>query len=130
MNEKYKIEYVAVEDLIPADYNPRKWSDKQLADLKDSIKQYGFVDPAIVNSNSNRKNIVVGAHMRLIAAKALGIKMVPVVYIDIADIDKEKELNLRLNKNTGEFNFDLLAEFDENFLARVGFDSEELDDIF
>jgi ParB-like chromosome segregation protein Spo0J len=130
MNEKYKIEYVAVKDLIPADYNPRKWSDKQLADLKESIKRYGFVDPAIINGSQNRKNIIIGAHMRIVAAKALGIETVPVVYIDIADIEKEKELNLRLNKNTGEFNFDLLAEFDEKFLADVGFDSEELDDIF
>lgn len=130
MNEKYKIEYVAVEDLVPADYNPRKWSDKQLADLKESIKQYGFVDPAIVNSNPSRKNIIIGAHMRIVAAKALGIKTIPVVYVDIPDIEKEKELNLRLNKNTGEFDFDLLAEFDEKFLSDVGFDSEELDDIF
>lgn len=130
MNEKYKIEYVAVEDLIPSDYNPRKWSDKQLTGLKDSIKRYGFVDPAIVNSNPSRKNIIIGAHMRIMAAKGLGIETVPVVYVDIADIEKEKELNLRLNKNTGEFNFDLLAEFDEKFLADVGFDSEELDDIF
>lgn len=130
MNEKYKIEYVAVEDLTPADYNPRKWSDKQLADLKESIKRYGFVDPAIVNGHPNRKNIIIGAHMRIVAAKELGIKTVPVIYVDIADIEKEKELNLRLNKNTGEFNFDLLSEFDERFLADVGFDSEELDDIF
>lgn len=130
MNKEYKIEYVAVEDLIPAKYNPRKWSNKQLADLKESIKRYGFVDPAIVNSNPNRKNIIIGAHMRIIVAEALGIKTIPVVYVDIADIEKEKELNLRLNKNTGEFNFDMLAEFDEKFLADVGFDSEELDNIF
>lgn len=130
MQSSYKIEYVAIKDLIPADYNPRKWSDKQLSDLKESIRKFGFVDPAIVNSNPNRKNIIIGAHMRIIAAKGLGIEKIPVVYVDIADIEKEKELNLRLNRNTGEFDFKLLAEFDEKFLADVGFDSEELDDIF
>ena len=47
----------------------------------------------------------------------MGIKKVPVVYISIPNIEKEKELNIRLNKNTGEFNWDLLADFDEAFLA-------------
>lgn len=130
MDKKYEIKYVAVADLIPADYNPRKWNEKQLSDLKESIQKYGFVDPAIVNSSPKRKNIIIGAHMRVMAAKELGIETVPVVYVDIADIEKEKELNLRLNKNTGEFDFSLLAEFDEHFLAEVGFDSEELDNIF
>lgn len=130
MDERHKIEYVTVEELIPADYNPRKWSARQLADLKESIKRFGFIDPAVINGSPNRKNIIIGAHMRIVAAKELGIKTVPVVYVDIPDIDKEMELNVRLNKNTGEFNFDLLAEFDEKFLADVGFSSEEIDDVF
>ena len=45
-------------------------------------------------------------------------------------MDREKELNLRLNKNVGEWDWNLLAEFDENLLADIGFSSEELDDIF
>jgi len=130
MNEKYKIEYVAVEDLIPADYNARKWDMKQLSDLEESIRRFGIVDPGIVNCAPNRKNIIIGSHMRVAAAKELGIKEFPIVYVNIPDIEKEKELNLRLNKNTGEFDFSLLAEFDEPFLVDVGFDSEELDDIF
>ncbi|MFA7254069.1 MAG: DNA methyltransferase [Patescibacteria group bacterium] len=128
--ENYKIEYVSVGKLIPADYNPRKWNEKQLSDLKESLTRFGFVDPAIVNCASNRKNIVIGAHMRITAAKALGIKEIPCVFVNIPEIEKEKELNLRLNKNTGEFDFNLLASFDENFLVDIGFDSEELDDIF
>jgi DNA modification methylase len=63
-------------------------------------------------------------------AKELGYETVPVVYVDIPDISKEKELNLRLNKNTGEFDWDLLAKFDESFLSDVGFSTDELDDIF
>lgn len=130
MSGNLKIVYVAVKDLIPASYNPRKWNEKQLSDLKESLKKYGFVDPAIVNSNPNRKNIIIGAHMRIVAAKELGIETIPVVYVDIADIEREKELNLRLNKNTGEFDFSLLAEFDEKFLSTIGFESEEIDSIF
>lgn len=130
MNEKYKIVYVAVQDLIPADYNPRKWSPKQLSDLKESIKRFGIVDPGIANCAPNRKNIIIGSHMRVAAVKELGIKEFPILYVNIPDIEKEKELNLRLNKNTGDFNFEMLADFDENFLANVGFDSEDLDEIF
>lgn len=130
MNDQFKIEYVPVDDLLPADYNPRKWSGKQLSDLKESISEFGFVEPAIVNKNPNRKNTIIGAHMRIVAAKELGIKEIPVVYINISKIEKEKELNLRLNKNTGDFDLGLLAEYDEDFLANVGFESEEIDDIF
>jgi DNA modification methylase len=69
--------------------------------------------------------------MRLVAAKELGIKEVPVVYVNIPDIKREKELNVRLNRNTGEFDFEkLAAEFNESFLADIGFTSEEIDRIF
>jgi DNA modification methylase len=53
-----------------------------------------------------------------------------VVHVTIPDIEKEKELNIRLNKNTGEFDWNLLANFDEAFLSGVGFSSEEMDNIF
>jgi len=75
--------------------------------------------------------VIIEGHFRVESAKELGLVTVPVVYVQINDLTKEKELNLRLNKNTGEFDLDLLAEFfDESFLADVGFDSQDLDDIF
>jgi len=125
-----KIEYVDINQLKPAEYNPRKANKKQIDDVKKSIERFGLVDPLIVNSSENRKNIVIGGHLRLKVAKEMGYKEVPVVYVNIQDLEKEKELNLRLNKNTGEFDFDLLANFDENFLLDVGFSNEELTDIF
>lgn len=124
------IEYVDINILNPSVYNPRKHDKNSEDQLKLSIQHFGLVDPLIVNSSSERQNIVIGGHFRLKVAKQLGIDQVPVVYVDIPDIEKEKELNLRLNKNTGEFDFKLLAEFDQNFLVDVGFSSEELDDIF
>ncbi len=130
MNKKLKIEYVRLEELIPSDYNPRKWDQKAISDLTESINKYGLVDPLLANSAPNRKNVVIGGHFRLKIAKDLGYKKVPVVYINIPDIKKEKELNIRLNKNLGAFDFDLLAKFDETFLSSVGFSSEELDEIF
>lgn len=128
--QKLNIVYVPVSELKPAPYNPRTWSKEQVANLKESIKRYGLVDPLLVNSAPNRKGIVIGGHFRLAVIKELGIKEVPVVYINIPDIEKEKNLNVRLNKNTGSFDWDLLADFDEVFLKDVGFSSEEMDDIF
>jgi len=130
MDNQIQTVYVPIDKLIKADYNPRKWDEKALNDLKQSIKRFGIVDPAIVNIAPKRKNIVIGGHMRIEAAKGLGIKEMPVVYVNLPDLEKEKELNLRLNKNQGEFDFSLLANFAEEFLTNVGFDSEDLDEIF
>lgn len=127
---KLNITYVPVRDLRPSPYNPRKWTKEQAAQLKESIQRHGIVDPLLVNSAPERKGIVIGGHFRLSVIKELGIKEVPVVYLNIPDVEKEKELNLRLNKNTGEFDFELLSKFDEAFLADIGFSSEELDNLF
>src|SRR3989344_7544692 len=129
-NSNIQIEYVSIDLLKSADYNPRKWDSEAEKELKESIGRFGIVDPLLVNSADNRKNIVIGGHFRLSVIKELEIKNVPVVYISIPDIEKEKELNIRLNKNTGEFDFDLLSKFDETFLSNVGFSSEEIDSIF
>jgi DNA modification methylase len=129
-SENMKIEYISINLLRGADYNPRTWSKEAEEQLKESISKFGVVDPLLVNSAEKRKNIIIGGHFRLSVFKSLGIKIVPVVYINIPDIEKEKELNIRLNKNTGEFDWNLLATFDETFLSNVGFSSEELDNIF
>jgi len=129
-SENMKIEHVSIDLLKGADYNPRKWSKEAEEQLKESVSRFGIVDPLLVNSAEGRKNVVIGGHFRLSVLKSLGIKIIPVVYINIPNIEKEKELNIRLNKNTGEFDWNLLATFDETFLSNVGFSSEELDNIF
>lgn len=125
-----QIQQVDINLLKASSYNPRKWSNEAIEQLTKSVKRFGLVDPIICNRASGRENIVIGGHFRLKIANDLGYTTVPVVYLNIPDIEKEKELNLRLNKNVGEFDLDLLAEFDESFLADIGFTSEELDDIF
>jgi len=130
MNTNLKIIYTPIDQLKASEYNPRKWSKEAIEHLKASIKKYGFVDPIIANSAQKRKGIVIGGHFRLTIAKELGINKVPVVFLNIPDLKKEKELNIRLNKNTGEFDWDLLTNFEESFLNDAGFSSEELDDIF
>lgn len=129
-NNNLAVTYQKVKELNPAPYNPRKWSDEAVAQLTESVKSFGLVDPILVNSSPERKNVVIGGHFRLKVAKDLGIKEVPVVYIDIPDIEREKELNIRLNKNLGDWDYELLAEFDETLLSTIGFDSEEIDAIF
>lgn len=130
IKNELRITQVRVNELVSPDYNPRRWSEKQIKDLKESISRFGLVDPIIVNSAESRKGIIIGGNFRFTVAKQLGYDEVPVVYINIPDLEREKELNLRLNKNTGEFDLKLLAEFDENILKDIGFDSEDLDDIF
>ncbi len=127
---QFRIEYISIDSLIPSEYNPRTWDDQAKEQLKESIRRFGLVDPFIVNCAPERKNILIGGHFRMAAAKELGIKTAPVVYVNISDIDKEKELNLRLNRNTGEFDWSLLADFGEVMLADIGFTSEELDKVF
>lgn len=130
MTEKIHIVEVPINELRASEYNPRKHSVEQADQLKESIIRFGLVDPIICNSAEERKNIVIGGHFRLEVAKELKFETVPAVYVNIPDLNKEKELNLRLNKNTGEFDLELLAQFDETFLSDIGFDSEDLDDVF
>lgn len=127
--ENLKIEYVSIDSLKVNDKNPRKWSEDQKAQLKESIKRFGNVDPIIVNSHEDRKNIIVGGHFRMEACRELGYKNMPVVFVNLTP-EKEAELNLRLNRNQGEFDLEMLAEFDSSMLLDIGFTSEDIDDIF
>lgn len=120
------VEYYKPNQLIMAEYNPRQLTKEQHFQLKDSIQRFGFVDPLIVNKNKERKNILVGGHQRLRIAKELGIDKIPCVEVDL-NIDQEKELNIRLNKNVGEWDYDSLANyFDVGELMDWGFTDDEL----
>lgn len=129
-DSQIKIHYISITDLKAAEYNPRKWAEVAAEKLSESIKRFGLVDPIIANSTDSRKNIVIGGHFRLEVAKKLGFTEVPVVFVNIPELEKEKELNLRLNRNTGEWDWKLLADFDQSLLSDIGFDSEEIDEIF
>ncbi len=130
MNPTIQTKQVMITDLKSAVYNPRHWSDQQIINLKESINRFGLVDPIIANGAKDRLNIVIGGHMRLHCAKELGYTEVPVVYLDIPEIEREQELNLRLNRNTGEWDYSLLKEFDVDLLLDVGFDDTDLSNIW
>lgn len=130
MVKKLTVKYISIGELNPAPYNPRKWDEQAVKNLKESIKKFGLVDPIICNSAKDRENIVIGGHFRLRIAKDLGFKEVPVVYLNIPNLEKEKELNLRLNRNTGTWDFELLKSFDTELLLDVGFDDSDLSAIW
>ena len=118
-----KIESKLVKDLNPASYNPRQISSKQYKDLKESVKKFGLVDPIIVNKD----NTVIGGHQRLKVCKELKYVEVECVMLDLSK-EEERELNIRLNKNTGDFDMDILAnEFDIEELTDWGFKHIDLD---
>ena len=117
-----KIEKVKIAELNPAEYNPRRMTNKQYEDLKNSLEKFGLVDPIIINAD----NTVVGGHQRLRIMRELGAELVPVVRVNLSKED-EKELNIRLNKNTGEFDLDVLANnFEIDELKDWGFKDVEL----
>lgn len=99
------IEKKKISDLKPAPYNPRKSSDKQEENLKKSLEKFGVVEPIVFNK---RTGYIVGGHFRIRELKKLGYKEVDCVIVDLNE-DDEKELNIRLNANTGEWDWDKLA---------------------
>ena len=113
--------------LIAAEYNPRKLSSEQFEQIKSSLQRFGFVDPVIVNKHPDRMDIIIGGHQRVKVATVLGFETVPTVELNI-DEAQERELNIRLNKNTGEFDWDVLRDqFEKSDLGDWGFTAEELE---
>ena len=122
-------------DLLPAEYNPRKDlkpGDLEYEKLKRSIEQFGYVEPVIWNKATGR---VVGGHQRLKVLMDMGITEVDCVVVDMPE-DKEKALNIALNKISGEWDKDKLSlliadlqgvDFD---VSLTGFDPAEIDDLF
>ena len=122
------IEKIQIDKLKAATYNPRQISTKQYKDLKESINKFGLVDPIIVNEYfTENYYVVIGGHQRLKICKELGYKDIGCIILNL-NKEQERELNIRLNKNTGEFDMDILAnEFDIDELVDWGFKHIDLD---
>lgn len=123
-NEKRK-----VKDLIPWDKNPRKLSEEAKNQLEKSLSKFSLVEiPAI-----NLDNKIIAGHQRtyLMMLQGKGEQEIDVRVPNRMLTDEEyKEYNLRSNKNTGEWDFDVLAFFEEDILKDVGFTGQEMDKIF
>jgi len=99
------IEIKKISELTPAPYNPRESTEKQEAQLKQSLKKFGVVEPIIYNKQTG---YIVGGHFRVRELQKLGYTEIECVIVDLSEED-EKELNIRLNANTGQWDWDELA---------------------
>src|SRR5687767_12965303 len=124
------IDEVQIDDLRPDPANPRGIPDQQLEALTRSLKEFGFVQPALARRDDKT---VIGGHQRLLAARRLGYKTVPVIFLDLS-IEQSRLLNLGLNKISGEWDQELLARLladlkpiEDIDLALSGFSEDELE---
>lgn len=124
-----------VGQLKPAAYNPRKQlkpGDKEYEKIKNSIKEFGYVEPIIVNYDMT----VIGGHQRLNVLKDLGYEEVQCVVVHIEDEHKVKALNIALNKITGAWNEQLLADLIVDLQSvdfnvdLTGFEAPEVEQLF
>ena len=128
-----EIREIRLSESHPASYNPRKKlkkGDKEYEKIKQSLLKFGYVDPIIVNKDLT----VIGGHQRLTVLKDLDYETAKCVIVDLSKED-EKALNIALNKITGQWDDQLLAdllldlqEADFN-LDLTGFEPPEIDDI-
>lgn len=116
-----------IDELTDYYKNPRSLSEKEFKQLKTSLDKFGMIDKPIVNADS--LHTIIGGHQRKHVLEAGGAKEVECWIPDRLLTDKEvEELNIRLNKNTGSWDFDTLAnEFELDDLLEWGFDKGELD---
>ena len=121
-NEKRK-----VKNLIPYEYNPRQMTEKQAKLLTDSLKKFDLVEiPAIDTDNK-----IIAGHMRMKIMLELGRgdEEVDVRVPNRKLTEREfQEYNLRSNKNVGDWDFDILANFEDELLKEVGFEGVSADE--
>jgi hypothetical protein len=116
-----EIEVKKIKDLKPNPLNPRKSSITQDENLKKSLEKFGVVEPIVFNKQSG---YIVGGHFRVRELKKLGYKEVECVIVDLSP-DDEKELLIRLNANTGDWDTDLLLQdWDGEQLGEWGLEIE------
>jgi hypothetical protein len=121
-NEKRKIS-----ELIPFENNPRRLTDKQHSDLKKSLEKFNLAEIPVIDQD----NSILAGHQRL---KILSEIENPEFEIDVRVPNRKlteaerKEYNIRSNKNTGEWDFDILSErWELTDLIEWGFEEKELD---
>lgn len=133
-----EIKNVKTDLLVPYNKNTKKHDKTQINNVAESIKQYGFVQPIVIDKD----NVVVIGHCRLLAAKKLKMKEVPCVCVEDLTEEQVKALRIVDNKsNESPWDFDILpdeladldlSDFDFDF--GIDTDAEEsnvnIDDFF
>lgn len=134
MNTTTEMQLIPVEKLVPYINNARTHSPEQITKLRSSLREFGFVNPVIIDKNFN----VIAGHGRITAAKEEGIKEVPCVFADYLTEAQKKAYILADNRMALDAGWDdelLRIELEElqglDFdLALTGFDDKELSDLF
>ena len=127
------VTYIATNELrsMAAPYNPRQISDHDLMALGRSMTTFGVVEPIVVNRRTNR---IVGGHQRVKAAEGAGVEQLPLVHV-ARDGAAEKQLNIALNRISGEFDLDKLTDLLKELnlggadLELTGFTHTEIDEL-
>lgn len=123
---KWKTEQRLVKELIPYEFNPRKMSKDQVDQLTKSLKKFDLVEIPVINTD----NKIIAGHQRLKIMSTLGMvdDLIDVRVPNRALTDKEQqEYNVRSNKNTGDWDWDILGNvFDKEDLIQWGFNELEL----
>ena len=134
MKKTAELKVLPISVLKPAEYNPRKKlkpGDKEYKKIKDSIEEFGFADPLVINADMT----IIGGHQRLNVAIDLGYTEVPCAVVDV-DKTREKALNIALNKITGEWDEQMLADLLTDLkeadydLDYTGFEAPEVEQLF
>lgn len=113
-----KVEMRALDTVKPYEKNAKKHDQTQIDNVAESIRQYGFVQPIVVDKDG----IIVIGHCRALGAKKLGLKQVPCVCVDDLTPEQVNALRLVDNKsNESDWDFDLLAD-ELPMLVLDGFD--------
>lgn len=123
--EDLKIIYRDIKELKPADYNPRKLNKEAHGRIKESLERFGFVVPAVINSNPKRKDIIIGGHQRIKVWAEMGNKEVPCSYRDVG-LEDERALNITLNKVSADWDEEKLLLWTKEQLYSFGFKTHEL----
>jgi ParB-like chromosome segregation protein Spo0J len=122
------IKKINIKSIKEAKSNPREIDERSLENLKNSIKEFGYIQPIIWNK---RSSCIISGHQRFKILKEEGAKEIEVVEVDL-DEKKEKAALIALNKISGTWNYDLLGpllkELDKgDMLDLTGFDASDLD---
>lgn len=116
---KTEMKMEKLEDISPAHYNPRQIDEDEFEKLKKGLAEFGMVQPLVANQDGT----LIGGHQRLRAAFELEWTEVPVIRIDV-DKQREKALNLALNRLSGKWDYPKLTSLLNEFEADMDFDME------
>lgn len=133
--DSMQIQKIPIENLSPAKYNPRKDlqpGDPEYEKLLRSVEEFGYVEPIIWNKRTGN---IVGGHQRFKVLKQLGFSEIDCVVVDM-DEAREKALNIALNKISGDWDTEKLADVFRDIeqygisLDITGFEAPEIDKLF